>query len=227
MMRAARIILCSAVCALGAFLTPIAANAASLDHFALDSYHAWKKPFTPPARSNIKLKKGLYVATIQGTFSYYSAINYVVPQSPWTILCGTPGAAPQFGSAGGSGKVGFDSEFIISRPWLPAPCNNAKLPIKWINFQVNAGKGVWLHPSVLGSPTAPTPTHTYSYALPVGGGHRASFRLFDIDTRDNYGSLKISISAATTANCTEFAAFGLASEAECVTTVTPKVKKHG
>ena len=136
-----------------------------------------------------------------------------------------PEAAPEFGSAGGSGKVGFDSEFILSRPWLPAPCANAKLPMKWINFQVNSGSGVWSHPVALGAPTVPSPTHTYEYALPVGGGHHAAFRLYDIDTRDNYGSLKISISAATTANCTEFAAFGLASEAECITAVTPKVKK--
>jgi hypothetical protein len=224
-MRVGRIILCSAVCALGVFVVPVAASAASIDHFALDSYHAGKKPYTPAATSSVKLKKGLYVATVQGTFSYYSAINYVIPQAPWTILCGTPEAAPQFGSAGGSGKVGFDAEFVISRPWLPAPCATAKLPVKWLNFQMNAGGGTWAHPVALGDPTVPTPTHTYDYALSAPGGHYASFRLFDIDTRDNYGSLQISLSAATTADCSQYAAFGLASEAECVAAVTPKVKK--
>jgi hypothetical protein len=227
MRRTGRIIFCSAVCALGVLLPAAAASAASIDHFALDSYHAWKKPFTPPATSNVTLKKGIYVATVQGTFSYYSAINYVVPQAPWTILCGTPEGAPQFGSAGGSGKVGFDSEFVISRPWLPAPCATAKLPVKWANFQMNAGHGVWAHPAVLGSPTTPSPTHTYEYALPASGGHHVAFRLFDIDTRDNYGSLKISIAAATTADCAQFTAFGLSSEAECLTAATPVAKKAG
>jgi hypothetical protein len=226
MLRTGRILLCTAVCLAGVIAVPAVASASTvIDHFALDSYHAWKRPYTPPATSSVLLKKGLYIATVQGTFSYYSAINYVVPQTPWTILCGTPEGAPLFGSAGGSGKVGFDSEFVISRPWLPAPCAAAKLPVKWLNFQMNAGHGTWAHPVALGAPTVPTPTHTYEYALPVTGGHHVSFRLFDIDTRDNYGSLRISLSAATIANCTEFAAFGLGSEAACIAAVTPKVKK--
>ena len=221
MLRAARIILCSAICALGVVVVPAAASASTiLDHFALDSYSASGAKHTPAARSVAKLHNGLYVAIVQGTFSYYGAINYMAPQPPWTILCGTPEAAPQFSSAGGSGRVGFDSEFIISRPWLPEPCAKAKLPVHWVNFQMNPGTGVWAHPMTLnlGSPPAPTPTHTYEYALVGKKGHHVGFRLYDLNTRDNYGSLKISLRAATESDCTgtKYAAFGLASEAECI-----------
>jgi hypothetical protein len=221
MLRSARLMLCSAICVLGVIALPAAADASTtIDHFTLDSYHAWKKKFTPPTSSGVKLQAGLYVATVQGTFSYYAAINYVVPQAPWTILCGTPEATPQFSSAGGSGKVGFDSEFVLSRPWLPEPCAQAKLPVKWINFQMNNGSGVWAHPAALNlsSPPVPTASHTYEYALVGKAKHHVAFRLFDIDTRDNYGSLKISLREATAADCagTKYVAYGLASEAECL-----------
>jgi hypothetical protein len=219
MLRSARAMLCSAICVLGVISLPAVASASTtIDHFTLDSYHAGKKTFTPPASSEAKLQNGLYVATVQGTFSYYAAINFAVPQAPWTILCGTPEEAPEFGSAGGSGKVGFDAEFVISRPWLPEPCAQAKLPVKWINFQMNSGTGVWAHPDALGAPTAPTPHHTYEYALVGHKHHKVSFRLFDIATRDNYGSLHISLREATAADCagTKYEAFGLSSEAECL-----------
>jgi hypothetical protein len=217
--------LCFATCfVLLLVALPVAAGAATtIDHFALDSYRAAKRKFTPAARSAVKLKAAPYVATVRGTFSYYGAINYVVPQPPWTIVCGTPEAAPQFGSAGGSGKVGFDSEFVFSRPWLPEPCAAAKLPVKWINFQMNPGGGVWTHPAVLnvGSPAAPNPSHTYEYAVQGEKGHHVAFRLHDIYTRDNYGSLDISLRLATAGDCggTKFAAFGFASESECLAAV--------
>lgn len=218
MLRAGRIILCTAACALGVIALPAAASASTiLDHFALDSYHAGGAKHTPAATSAIKLNGFEYVAIVQGTFSYYGAINYMAPQPPWTILCGTPEAAPQFGSAGGSGKVGFDSEYIFSRPWLPEPCAKAKLPVKWTNFQMNPGTGVWAHPVAL-VPTL-SPTHTYEYAISSKKNHHVSFRLYDINTRDNYGTLKISLRGATSEDCTgtKYAAFGASSEAECIT----------
>lgn len=230
MLRGVRIITCCAICAVGIGATPAIAGAtATIDHFTLDSYHAWSRSYTPPATSSVKLKNALYVATVQGTFSYYGAINYSDPQPPWTMLCGTPEPSPQFSSAGGAGPVGFDSEFVFSRPWLPAPCAHAKLPVKWINFQMNPGTGVWAHPAVLnvGTPPEPTPSHLYEYALVGHKGHHVAFRLYDIDTRDNYGSLKISIREATASDCsgtTRYTAFGFATEAECVSAVTPTAK---
>jgi len=221
MLRAVRVFLCCATCVLGVIALPAVAGAsATIDQFNLDSYHAWDREYTPPARSSVKLKKGLYVATVQGTFSYYAAINYTVPQPPWTIVCGTPEAAPQFGSAGGSGPVGFDAEFIFSRPWQAEPCAHAHLPAKWQNFQMNDGVTGWMHPAVLniGYPAVPNPTHTYEFALRGHKGRHVSFRLLDIYTRDNYGSLRISLRAATAADCsgTKYQAFNLTSEAECL-----------
>ncbi len=220
MSRLTRVVAVSALCIAALFAVAATAGAATLEHLSLDSYFAWHKKWTPPSTSTTKLKSGkLYVAAVQGTFSYYGAINYAVPQPPWTIVCGTPASAPQFSSAGGSGKVGFDAEFIFSRPWLPAPCEHAKLPVRWTNFQVNPGTGVWAHPTVLANPapTVPSPSHVYEYAL-VGHKHHVSFRLYDIDTRDNYGSLHISLRTATEADCQggKYAAFGLGSEAQCI-----------
>jgi hypothetical protein len=225
MLRATRIIPCAVVCAVAVgVLSGTASAATSFDHFSLDSYHAWRVKHTPPASSSSALKQGLYVATVHGTFSYYGAINYLVPQPPWTIVCGTPEPAPQLSSAGGSGKVGFDSEFIFARPWQPEPCAHAKLPVKWINFQMNDGASGWIHPSALGLATPPVPSssHTYEYAIPAPGRHHVRFRLYDIGTRDNYGSLAISLRKATAADCagTNFEAFLTSSEEECVAKVS-------
>ncbi len=222
MPRSTRVGLCATVCAMAILAGSAVASAATIDHFSLDSYQASKKKFTPPATSNVKLVGGkYYVAVVQGTFSYYGAINYAVPQPPWTIVCGTPESAPLFGSSGGSGQVGFDSEFVFSRPWLPEPCAHAKLPVKWINFQMNNGTGVWRHPAVLGAPSVPSAKHVYEYAVVGEKHHHVAFRLYDINTRDNYGSLRISLRTATVADCagTGAAAFGFASESECLTDI--------
>ncbi len=195
------------------------AQAASVDQFSLDSYHAWNKDHTPAVKSEKKLKQNhLYVATVSGTFSYYGAINYVVPQAPWTTLCGTPEAEPAYSSAGGSGPVGFDAEFVFARPWTEEACAQANLPVQWVNFQMKNG-GAWAHPTALdvSDPAAPNSNHTYEYAL-VGQKRRVAFRLFDIRTRDNYGSLRISIRTAEAGDCAgaRFEAFGFGSEAECI-----------
>jgi hypothetical protein len=231
MARTIRVVLCTAVVGLGALVAPGAAGAVTfLDHFTLDSYRAGGAKFTPAATSRISLQNGLYVAVVQGTFSYYGAINYVVPQPPWTILCGTPEGAPQFSSAGGAGPVGFDAEFVFARPWTTEMCSQAKLPVHWLNFQEKLGPGEWGHPATLTPQSAPSPTHSYEYAVTGRKGKKAAFRLYDIDTRDNYGSLHISLRAATAADCTgtQYLAFGLASEAECLSEIplALKPKKH-
>jgi hypothetical protein len=222
MMRRAtkRVALCAVVGAFAALLFSTVASAATVDHFSLDSYHAWKKNHTPAAKSEVKLKNKLYVAKVQGTFSYYGALNYVVPQAPWTELCGTPEASPEFGSAGGSGQVGFDSEFIFARPWTSDACAEANLPVQWVNFQMKTGDGGgWQHPSMLVEPLAPSADHSYEYAVVGQKGKRVGFRLFDIRTRDNYGTLMITIRTAKAADCAGYMAFGLSSEAECLTKI--------
>lgn len=221
------VVLAVSLAAVAAAAPVVGASAANLDHFTLDSYYAWHKPYTPPVSSDFKLKEHKpYVATVAGTFSYYSAINYVDPQKPWTMLCGTPEAAPAFESAGGTGEVGFDAEFVFARPWLPKRCNRAKLPVQWTNFQMNNGTG-WMHPSVLNlsNPDLPNPNHTYEYAA-IGYKKHLKFRLFDLDTRDNYGSLHISIREATASDCagTKYEAFGYRSFKACQKAVKGKGK---
>ncbi len=98
------------------------------------------------------------------------------------------------------------------------------LPRKWFQFQMNTGS-VWAHPSVLNTswPEKPSPTHTYEYAInQTRLRHRVGFRLLDNETRDNYGSLHISLRRAAPADCTggRYLAFGLLSEAECVAAAT-------
>lgn len=188
-------------------------------HISLDSYHDWSRAYTPPVSTPFKIPSGAYyVATVDGSFSYYAAINYGVPQRPWKIVCGTPGSSAKYRGAGGGGRVGFDAEFVFARPWTKNKCLKAHLPVRWGNFQMNAGEG-WHHPMLLGSvPTAPRPGHTYSYAI-VGQDRRANFRLRDVYVRDNYGLLNITVRPATGSDCSSYTAFGFATQSACATAV--------
>ena len=60
--------------------------------------------------------------------------------------------------------------------------------------------------------------HTATNTRWWGKAHNVKFRLYDIDTRDNYGSLTISLRDATPADCsgTKYLAFGLSKESECL-----------
>ncbi len=89
---------------------------APFEQLNLDSNYAWSRHLTPEVSSAAQLPKGLYVATVQGTLSYWTAKFFKKPHAtkkrPWTMICGTPEAAPQFASAGGTGPVGMDAEFV-------------------------------------------------------------------------------------------------------------------
>lgn len=92
----------------------------------------------------------------------------------------------------------------------PLLCQDKALQ-PYTNFQANLGQG-WKHPSVL-SPQAlirPSRSHTYGFAL-TGVGKSVSFRLIDSDTRDDYGSFRIYLRNAVSADCSGrgHAAFGL------------------
>jgi hypothetical protein len=189
----------------------------SVQTLSLDSYFGWDRHYTPPVATSLDLRRDHYaVATVSGTFSFYAALNYAVPQRPWTVVCGSPERSAQYqGSLGGDGPAGLDAEFIFARPWTAKECASAHLPIRWPNFQINDGTG-WGHPKILGTlPIAPTTSHTYSFAA-VGHNQRLRFRLSDIWTRDNYGLLKISLRPATTADCSSYQAFGFRSSSSCM-----------
>jgi hypothetical protein len=217
-----------ATCALGVAVgaVPAAASAASttIANVVLDAYDASSAPATTPVSSRAPLAKGrLYVATVKGTISYYAAINYVALQPPWSTMCGTAKGAPMYPSAGGSGPVGNDAEFIFAQPTAKATCEAGKLPAHWFNLEMNDGSG-WKHPPTLSARplAAPLASHAYSYPL-VGHQKAARFRLADSDTRDDYGSFRISVRTATAADCAgeRYKAFGTTTPAACVAATRP------
>jgi hypothetical protein len=208
---------CSTCCA----ILPASAGAARgpISNLVLNAYKAGGTPNTTTVTSRPKLaSKGLYVATIQGTISYYAAINYLAIQAPWGSMCGVPVSAPMFNAPGGSGPVGNDAEFIFAQPTKLGSCATVHLPEHWTNLQANVGAG-WSHPKLLtlGALNAPTASHSYEYAL-VGRHKQASFKLIDPDTRDDYGSLHISIRRAVSGDCAglKYKAFGFPSKRACV-----------
>jgi hypothetical protein len=184
----------------------------------LDSYSPGLLPETPAVDSTARLANNtLYVATVQGAFSYYAAIDYLDPQTPFAVMCGTPGTAPLFSSAGGSGKVSNDAQFILAIP-SATTCAGVVTPRPWFGFQIN-DHAYWTHPSILSTHplTRPTRTHAYQYAL-LGRGRRVGFRLADPDTRDDYGALRITLRRALPSDCVgnEYKAYGLSSRYTCL-----------
>jgi hypothetical protein len=200
---------------------PGTASAAAVKPLRLDAYSAGRHPATPAVRTAQTLTPGkLYVASVQGSISYYGALNYLHPQAPFDRVCGRPQKAPLFPSAAGSGKVSADAQYIFS--YLSArPCTIA-LPEQWGNFQANTGPE-WKHPAVFSTQplTVPTANHAYDYAL-VGAGRTAAFRFLDTNTRDNYGSFEISVRLAVPTDCDGdgYSAFGLPSLGACVAEAT-------
>ena len=183
----------------------------------LDAYSPSLNPYSARL-SSPKLTKGkLYVVTAQGTVSFYAAVDYLQIQKPFTTFCGKPQAAPMFGSAGGSGPVSNDAEFIFAQPISTGACSTLKLPVQYPNFQVNNGFG-WGHPTLL-SPKPlrrPTANHAYSFAI-VGQGKPLGLELVDPDTRDDYGSFHITIRHAVSSDCSsgQWQAFAVKRQAIC------------
>ena len=192
------------VLALGSLVLVSSAAAQSVSDppLVLDAYSPAHKGFTPPVSSHSKLaRRRLYVATVRGSVSFYESVDYVAIQAPWHVMCGAPQLAPMFSSAGGSGRVGTDAEFIFALPLVGRSCAKTRLPRPYTNFQANLGQG-WTHPSVLSRQTLlkPSRSHTYAFAL-TGAGKPVSFRLLDTDTRDDYGSFRIYLRNAAAGDC--------------------------
>ncbi len=204
------IVAIAAMCICGAPASAVAAPSLSPAALTLNSHYDWSRAYTPPVTTKTSYAKHtFYVATVSGTFSYYPSHEYTAPKSPWPIVCGTP-------ISSAAGPVGFDAEFIFARPWTKKACHKHHLPMTWPNFQASTGDADgWTHPTILGSwPTTPTANHTYSYVL-KGDNKPFSFRLWDIDTKDNYGSLRIAVRQATATDCSAFWSFGFKSYAAC------------
>ena len=188
-----------------------------VSRLTMDAYSPGLVAHTPPLHSP-KLTKGkLYVVTVQGTVSFYAAVDYLQIQKPFIAFCGRSQPAPLFGSAGGSGPVSNDAEFIFAQPITAGTCNSVKLPLAYPNFQLNNGFG-WGHPKLLSPKPVrrPTANHAYSFAV-VGQGRRLGLELVDPDTRDDYGSFQITIRHAVSSDCThgQWRAFALKLAAIC------------
>ena len=210
----------ASVLALGSLAPVSSATAQSVGGrpLVLDAYSPAHTPFTPPVSSRAPLARNhLYVATVRGSVSFYESVDYVAIQAPWHRMCGAPQRAPMFSSAGGSGQVGNDAEFIFALPVVGRSCATTKLPRPYANFQANLGQG-WKHPNLLSRQplVKPNRSHTYAFAL-TGTGRLVSFRLIDTDTRDDYGSFRIYLRGAVSGDCSGGgpAAFGL-SRAACM-----------
>src|SRR5450755_2114789 len=204
----------ASVLALGSLAPVSSATAQSVGGrpLVLDAYSPARTPFTPPVSSRAPLARNhLYVATVRGSVSFYESVDYVAIQAPWHRMCGAPQRAPMFSSAGGSGQVGTDAEFIFALPLVGRSCANARLPRPYANFQANLGPG-WEHPNLLSGQTLvkPSRSHTYEFAL-SGAGQPVSFRLIDTDTRDDYGSFRIYLRTAVAGDCSGhgYQAFGV------------------
>ena len=183
----------------------------------LDAYSPGLVAHTSRLRSPRLAKGKLYVVTVQGTVSFYAAVDYLQIQKPFTAFCGRPQPAPLFGSAGGSGPVSNDAEFIFAQPISTGACTSLKLPLQYPNFQVNNGFG-WGHPQLL-SPKSlrrPTANHAYSFAI-VGQGRPLGLELVDPDTRDDYGSFQITVRHAISSDCAngQWRAFALKRASIC------------
>lgn len=123
-----------------------------------------------------------------------------------------------------NGIVGADAEFVFADK--AGPCDRRRragntVPETWLGFQVSQGRG-FFKLSVLSPTAAPRPDHSYDYAV-SGYGTRAKLRLRDVNTRDNYGRLRLGLRRATTADCAggKHSVWGFATGAECAQKALP------
>lgn len=189
-------------------------------NLTLDSYEPNNDGFAGPVKSKVLPSDTRWVATVQGTVSYYAPSTWETPSSPFRVICGTPDlGGPMFPSPDkpAGGPVGADPEYLFARPTRRSTCRKDPLPGRWPNFEIKTGN-TWGHPPVLGPELlGPTADHTYSYGF-VAWGNRAQFRLKDRPrTSDNYGAFKIAIRPATAADCgnEDWKGFQYGSQPEC------------
>ncbi len=197
--------------------TTASAKSIVVGRLTLDAYSPTTVGHSAQLRTRRLAKGKLYVLNVQGTVSFYAAVDYLQIQKPFTRFCGRPQAAPLFGSAGGVGPVSNDAAFIFAQPISSGSCAALKLPVEYPNFQVNNGFG-WGHPALL-SPKPirrPTANHSYNFAI-VGQGRPLGAELVDPDTRDDYGSFRITVRKAIASDCShhQWKAFALKRAAIC------------
>ena len=169
------LVICLAVAAAVLCGTPVAAAAQSLTQTLFrNSYadpHGSRGLRYPIASTSQPLRSGSYwVATVQGTVSYYPSRDYRWAVAPWHATCGHPMAEPRFpGGISRPGPVGADAEFVFARPAIQASMCQRLLG-RSVNFQIRGWHGGWSHPAILGPlPAAPLASHSYRFAAQSSG----------------------------------------------------------
>jgi hypothetical protein len=212
-----RKLLLVAVVAVVPALGPATASAQTQTLF-LDSRDPGRDQYTKPVTTQ-KLRAGTpYVVNVRGTVSFYK----------WNksqVACGTAEDQPIYKTRRvRNGIVGADAEFVFAEK--AAGCDRRRragnsLPETWLGFQVSQGRRFFKLSLLTPTPT-PRPDHAYDYAI-LGYGTRAKFRLRDVNTRDNYGRLRLRLRRATATDCTggRQAVWGFATEAECAQKALP------
>jgi hypothetical protein len=209
-----------------ALLAAIAVSVAATSSAQATSTVLWLDTYAPPtgyegavtsARTGAAAPGSYLVATVSGTFSYWSADQYDMPTTPWDTMCGAAEPAATYASPDGvTGPVGMDAEWIFGRPWTTAECSLLPLPRRGGVFQIDTGSGFADRLPMGPATSGPMAGHKYRYAL-VGAGASLAFRLLDgPGAADNYGQLRIDLNTATAADCADYQGFGAPSQAACL-----------
>ncbi len=159
----------------------------------LDSYEDRADGAAGPVSTRRRLtRRAEYLVTVRGTMSFYPAALWLMPQ-PSQLICGRPEPRPLFTGIGQPlGPVGFDAETIFALPTTRAHCDRLRLPRRWGNFQIAAGRRFTHRRPLPSHGRRVDPSHTYRYRV-WGRGVRARFRLVDSHATDNYGQLQIRV----------------------------------
>jgi hypothetical protein len=181
----------------------------------LDTYDAHKDAHAGPVKT-LELTRGIpYVATVQGTFSFFD-------RSTWkdkTEFCGTTERRPLYPSPHRpNGRVNGDAMLLFAN--TSARCAKFPSPYTATTFEIAVAKKFRQLTPLGGEPSVPAADHRYRFAL-LGAGKVARFRLYDQFTLDNYGRLRIVIRRARARACTGtgYLAWGFTSEAACMAAV--------
>ncbi|HEX2084876.1 MAG TPA: hypothetical protein VHF89_04270 [Solirubrobacteraceae bacterium] len=183
-----------AAAALASLAAPAQADLTGTEELALDSYAAVDTP--PTVGTSDVLSAGrYYVATVSGTFTYFS-------RSRWqrgTPHCGSPDPAPLDPSPGRPfAPAGDDAELSFGAPRENNKCPN--LPAHSSGVRIDTGDDFKDLDPRDGPVTTPAQDHTYRYLL-RGAGRAARFRILDTGFGDNSGILSISVRPALRADC--------------------------
>lgn len=142
--------------------------------------------------SNPLMNGTTYLITIEGTWSPWSASDWIDEDDP---PVGAFEEAPMYPSSGGAGRVGLDPFWgfacVFGSDYASENMGWTSLPAKSA-FRISLDYGSSWSTSIRPSIDLYSPTHKYKVTV-VGEGENIGFRIVDAQANDNYGTLKIVI----------------------------------